>query len=117
MKINIKYMNNINLTTEMSDTVSKGEIKMVKAWMADTKNLLPEYVQNMVAKAEKDLRIGITDIYKLSATYYNSYEMPVIMIVGRGFDRRPGTSCEALFIEAFTDNNEGTYENRYTRAC
>lgn len=115
MKVNIKYMKNINLTVTMSDTVITGDAKLVKAWMADTKSLLPDYVASMVEKAERDLRIGITDIYELSATYYSNFEMPVIGIVGRGYDRRPGTDTNSLFIEAFTDESEGTVENRYTR--
>lgn len=117
MKVNVKYMKNINLVVEMSDTVTKGDIKMVKAWMADTKTILTDYIENMVAKAERDLQIGITDIYELTATYYNSYEMPVISIVGRGYDRRPGADLHGLFVEAFTDENDGTVEHRYTRAC
>ena len=99
MKVNVKFMKNVNLVVEMSDTVIKGDIKMTKTWMANTKNLLPDYIENMVAKAERDLQIGITDIYELTATYYNSYEMPVIGIVGRGYDRRPGADINGLFVE------------------
>lgn len=117
MKVNVKYMKNINLSIEMSDLVTKGDIKMVKQWMKDTKEMLPDHVELMVAKAERDLQIGITDIYELTATYYTSYEMPVISIVGRGFDRRPGADLNGLFVEAFTSNEDGTVENRYTRTA
>lgn len=115
MKVNVKYMRGINLTVEMSDFITIGDAKSVKSWMKDSKDLLPDYVENMVAKVERDLEIGFTDIYQIDATYYNNYEMPVIMIVGRGYDRRPGTNNDALFVEAFTSEAEGTVENRYTR--
>lgn len=115
MKVNVKYMRGINLTVEMSDLVTIGDAKLVKSWMKDTKDLLPDYVENMVAKAERDLKIGLTDIYQIEATYYNNYDMPVIMIVGRGIDRRPGSDINALFVEAFTSEAEGTVENRYTK--
>ena len=114
MKVNVKYMRGINLTVEMSDLVTTGDAKFVKSWMKDTKDLLPDYVENMVAKAERDLEIGITDIYKIDATYYNAYEMPVIMIVGRAYDRRTN-DFNGMFIEAFTSEAEGTVENRYTK--
>lgn len=115
MKVNVKYMRGINLTVEMSDLVTTGDAELVKSWMKDTKDLLPDYVENMVAKAERDLEIGLTDIYQIEATYYNNYEMPVIMIVGRGYDRRPGSDIYSLFVEAFTSEAEGTVENRYTK--
>ena len=117
MKINIKYTRNINLTIEMSDTVTCGDTAQVKTWMADTKSILPDYVASMVEKAERDLKIGFTDIYTLTATYYYSFEMPVISIVGRAYDRRPGSDLGALFVEAYTSEYEGTVENRYTRTA
>ena len=116
------YINNthkrIDLTVEMGDYITRGDAKMVKQWMTDTKSLLESYTNEMIAKAEKDLRIGFTDIYELSATYYSSCEMPVIMIIGRGYDRRPNSDLAAIFIEAFTDGSEcGTTENRYSRTA
>ena len=113
MKINAKRMKNISLSIEMIDRLKKGDIKMIKQWMKDTKIMLPDYVDRMVGKAERDLQIGIVDIYKLTATYCTSYRMPVITIVAGCYDRSPGSDLNYMFVEAFVSDECDTLENRY----
>ena len=111
MKVNVKHMKNIPYTVEIGK-YSNGDIKMLKQWIKDTKEALPDYVNRMVDKAEKELEISFTDIYKINVTYYDR-KMPVITITGKGFEKSDITG-NFIFVEAFTNNGAGTVENRYT---
>ena len=115
MKVNVKHMKNIPLAVEIGDpSYSESEIKTVKKWMKETKEALPDYVNRMADKAEKELKILFTKIYDITAIYYSDYDMPVIAITGKGFERS-NINGTLIFVEAFTNDGAGTLENRYTK--
>ena len=75
------------ITIDMSPTVIVGFAKSVRTHMRETKPLLKDYVREMLESTEKELNIFWRDIYRIDATYYTSYDMPVLYIVGSAGDK------------------------------
>lgn len=70
------------ITAAMSDIVMVRNAKQVKEHMRETKANLADYAFQMLAATEEELNICWKDVYRIEATYYNSYQMPVLSITG-----------------------------------
>lgn len=89
--------------------------KQVKAWIKDSKTKLKDYVELMLMKAERELQIGFMKIYELEATYFNSYEMPVITITAKAIDRMTTKPDGIIFVEVFANEDGTSTLNRYSK--
>ena len=101
------------ITVKMNDLVTVGNAKIVKSWMKETKPQLEEYARRMLDKVEKEEAISWWDVYELEATYFDSYELPVITIIGSAYD----TSDQRgkMFLEAYASDEGRSAVNRFTR--
>lgn len=92
------------ITTEISSTATIGEKKAINSWMKDTKPALEEYAKEMLDKVKAELYCNWWNVYEIEATYYNSYEMPVLKIVGRIIEYK---TAKNAFVEVFVDRDPG----------
>lgn len=92
------------ITTEISTTASVGDLKAIKSWMKDTKPAIEEYVKEMLDKVRDELDCNWWNVYEISATYFNCYEMPTLMIVGRILEYK---TAKNAFVEVFVDRDPG----------
>lgn len=100
------------ISTSIFFTATISEAKAIKEWMKNSKPMLDDHVQLMLMKAEREMQIAFIRIYALEATYFNSYEMPVITITAKAIDRTSSKADSLHFVEVFVDD-DGCTSNRY----
>lgn len=92
------------ITTDFNDLISIGEIKQVKAFAKENKCNLENYLIERLEATENELNIMYDQVFSASATYFNSYENPVLYIKAEAWER--GT-CKELFVHVICSDCEG----------
>lgn len=70
-----------------SNTISIGDIKAVKAYAKEQKPELEEIVRESIEAVRKHLNVGfLGNFTEVEATYFNSYEKPVISFTAKAVD-------------------------------
>lgn len=103
------------ITTELADYIPHTEVKAVKTFIKETTPMLEDYLIRMLDKSAEDLNINWYKIFEVTATYFDDYALPVLMISGLAFDRSDGSG--SMFIEAYTNEDQGTIHNRFIKTA
>ena len=101
------------ITTEISPTVTVGDQKAIKSWMKETKPALEEYAKEMLDKVRAELNCNWWNVFEITATYFNSYEMPVLMITGRIIEYK---TAETAFVEVIVDRDPGCISHIFRKS-
>lgn len=89
---------------EISDLVKKGDRPSVDGAVKEFKPNMDKYLLNMLERSGSDLGIYWAEIFKVTATFYDWYTPPVLMISGLAIHL---SECEQVYVEAFAMDGDG----------
>ena len=100
------YTNQLpKIKVEFSDTITINEIKTVKAWAKENAETLKDYAADIINRMSALKNIVFYEVFKVTATYFNNYEKPVLHFIVEGSTEAPETYA---FYEYFVDESSFT---------
>ena len=102
------------VASEISDLVTTADAKSVKEKIKEDKCRIEDYLVEMLRKTEEEINIYWHEIFKVTATYYDNWTMPVLGIYGMASEKN--NHYEFCFFEVFTNEAQGSVYHNYTRA-
>ena len=114
MKYNYNGHTMPKITIEISDMVKKGEIAMVKDFIKETKDDIYGYAMDVCTDIQKQGYLVWSEIFTISATYFDNYTAPTLTIQGIAFDRS-GDFPGEMFVRAFACEREKAIIERFVK--